>query len=519
MGVSMAGRKTPEKKAPGEAGEGYRVFRVKLNRRVRGELERLYRRLAARDPSLPKSAFRYHKSWEEERRNVREMRERAGKRIPPRRDPAYYLLARIIKDGERVHGTPSAPVVIDLSRGELRIPCAGIRVHLKPSLVRALEEELRLDPKPEFAVQLTCRGRLRIIAFRSPPKWWLYREECADLAVTRLEPPVRVVGVDLNSVYGLTVVVFDVTEGGVRVPKSPMRWQPPNDTLYLAEAAVLRKIAQGLPPTPPDNADEEELQLWQWALGRVRRLETRTGALTTERADRLRRQLEQAARLARRRWARKVVHELRQLIREVGGRAVVAADVPDPESLRNSRLQKTYLRVVKLVENLCAYEGALYRRVRASGRVCPLCGSWCEEVGHRYYRCPKCNVIFDRDYGGAFNAALEALPPLLADALKGWLCSHPKALARNYANPAAARAAAELNRLRAPLPGTPSGRPARSGALPGGRARDEGVSSREALRRRGAERREQAATSGRPHDPPRSSTAKSRGGRRAGPED
>ncbi|MEM4762391.1 MAG: hypothetical protein QW230_05380, partial [Thermofilum sp.] len=62
MGASMAGRKTPEKKAPGE---GFRVFRVELNRRVRGELAKLHQRLAARDPSLPKSAFRYLGSWEE----------------------------------------------------------------------------------------------------------------------------------------------------------------------------------------------------------------------------------------------------------------------------------------------------------------------------------------------------------------------------------------------------------------------------------------------------------------------
>ena len=78
---------------------------------------------------------------------------------------------------------------------------------------------------------------------------------------------------DVNSVYGLTIVVFDVTEGGVRVPKSPFRLQPPNDTLFLTMAAILRKIAQGLPPEPPRDADEEERQRWQWALERVKQLE------------------------------------------------------------------------------------------------------------------------------------------------------------------------------------------------------------------------------------------------------
>ncbi|MEM0335016.1 MAG: hypothetical protein QXT33_01215 [Thermofilum sp.] len=461
MGASMAGRKTPEKKAPGE---GFRVFRVELNRRVRGELAKLHQRLAARDPSLPKCVYRYYGSWEEERRNALEMREQAGKRTPPRRDPPYYLQAKFVKNGKVIHGSKGAPAVVDLGRGELRIPCAGIRIHLKPSLLKALEGELRLDPKPEFIVQLTCRGRLRIVAFRSPPRWWAFREECSDFAATRLQPPVRVVGVDVNSVYGITFTVFDVTEEGVRVPKSPFRLQPPNDTLYLAEAAALRKIAQGLPPTPPNNATEEEQAMWFWALERVKRLERRAGALTTERADRLRRQLERAARLARRRWARKVVHELRQLVREANGRAVIAIDVPDSESLRNSRLQKTYLRVVRLVKNLCAYEGALYRRVRASGRACPLCSSWAFEVGHRYYQCPRCGIVVDRDYGGAFNAALVVLPPTLADTLKGWLRSHPKALARNYNNPAGPAS-------RDPRPDV---EPVR-GALPGGRAREEGT--------------------------------------------
>ncbi|MEM2275094.1 MAG: zinc ribbon domain-containing protein [Thermofilum sp.] len=453
MGASTA-RGAPEKKAPGE---GFRVFRVELNRRVRGELAKLHQRLAARDPSLPKNAFRYHESWEEERAVVLEMREQAGKRSPPKRRAAYYLLAKVVKDGKRIHGSKGASVIVDLGRGELRIPCAGIRVHLKPSLLKALEEDLSLVPKPELVVQLTCRGRLRIIAHRSPPKWWAFREECADFSVVRLEPPVRVVGVDVNSVYGLTIVVFDVTEGGVRVPKSPFRLQPPNDTLYLAEASVLRKIAQGLPPTPPEDATEEERQRWQWALERVKRLERRAGALTTERADRLRCQLERAARLARRRWARKLLGELRQLIREAGGRVVVAADNPDPESLRNSRLQKTYLRVEKLVKNLCRYEGALYRRVRASGRACPLCGRWCEEVAHRYYQCPKCELVFDRDYGGAFNAALVVLPPLLADELRKWLKAHPKALARNYGNkPSRGEGSRRAQLRRAPLPGTPA---------------------------------------------------------------
>ncbi|MEM2187490.1 MAG: hypothetical protein QW407_06975 [Thermofilaceae archaeon] len=498
-GETRRGAATP--KAPsknfGDGGWGYRVFRVEANAEKRKDLERFYRRLVSRDPSLPKSAFRYLESWEEEKAAVLEMREQAGKRTPPKRDPAFYLNVKFVKDGKRVHGSEGAPAVVDLGRGELRIPCAGIRIPLKPSLLQALEEDLRLRVQPEFALQLTCRGRLRLIAFRSPPRWWLYREESDDFGVVHLRPPVRVVGLDLNSVFGLTVVVFDITDGNrVRVPKSPMRWQPPNDTLFLTMASVLRKIARGLPPTPPRNATEEERQLWQWALERVKELEKKAGALTTERADRLRRQLERSARIARKRWARKVVHVLRQLIRETGGRAIVAIDVPHPESLRNSPLQKTYLRVTKVIKNLCAYEGVRFLKVRTSGRMCPLCNRWCEEVEHRYYRCSHCSVVVDRDYGASFRAGLTALPPALADTLRGWLKAHPKALARNYGNKPSRRPQRGQPQSSAAPSKSPASRDpyragsTRSGALQGARARDEGESSREAHRRRCAERRE-----------------------------
>ncbi|MEM0024823.1 MAG: hypothetical protein QXJ38_03025 [Thermofilaceae archaeon] len=421
-GETRRGAATP--KAPsknfGDGEWGYRVFKVKLNRGLRRALIILYNRIMNRDPTLPKSIYYYIESWEAVFANAFSLRRKAGKRTPPR-PPPYFLLVKFIKDGKRIHGSDGAPVVVDIDRGELRIPCVGIRIPLTPSLLRVLQEELTLQPKPQFVLLLRYNGKLRIVAKRSPPQW-------------RLEPPVRVIGIDVNSRYGLTVTIFDIKKDGVRMAKSPLRFKPPNDTLYLAEASVLRKISRGLPPTPPRNATEEKRKLWQWALERVKEKERRTGALTTERADRLRRQLEQATRIARQRWARKLLGELRQLIREAGGRAVIAVDNPDPNSLRNSSLQKTYLSATKLIEDLCRYEGALYRSVRASGRRCPLCDRFCEEIEHRYYRCSHCSVVFDRDYGASFRAGLIVLPPALADMLRGWLRKHPRALAPNYGN-------------------------------------------------------------------------------------
>ena len=184
--------------------------------------------------------------------------------------------------------------------------------------------------------------------------------------------------------------------------------------------------------------------------------------------------------------------------------------------MRNSKLQKTYLRVVRLVKNLCAYEGALYRRVRASGRVCPLCSRWCEEVEHRYYQCPKCGITFDRDYGGAFNTALEALPPPLADELRKWLKAHPKALARNYGNkPSRGEGSRRAQLRRAPLPGTPAGRASPLGGRSWGAARatrgQDPARRRSGDGRRGAGEQAAAEAAG-PHEPPRSSARRPEGG-------
>ncbi|MEM3982179.1 MAG: hypothetical protein QXM71_05650 [Thermofilum sp.] len=417
------GRGTSRKKsgeAPGE--EGFRVFRIDVNVQLREKLRELHRRICSRDPSLPRNIYYYIEEWLAVIAAIAATMVRRGKRrLMPRRLPPVFLLVKFVKDGVLLHGTSSAPAVIDLSRRELRIPCVGVRIPLKPSMIHALENELRLNPTPKFVLMLRHNGKLRLIAFRRP-------------LPTDLRPPLRVIGIDINSRYGFTILAFDVTESSVKMVKPPTREMPPNDTLYLTMASVLRKISRGLPRTTPDDAEDAKRRLWALALERVERLEERAGTLTTERADRLRRQLEKSARMARQRWAQKLLRELRQLIREAGGRVVVAVDKPDPESLRNSDLQRTYLRVVRLIENLCRYEGALYREVRASGRACPLCSRWCEEVEHRYYSCARCNIVVDRDYGASFRAALKALPPVLAEELRKWLRAHPKALAPNFNN-------------------------------------------------------------------------------------
>ncbi|PLJ77445.1 MAG: hypothetical protein B7L53_05910, partial [Thermofilum sp. NZ13] len=67
-----------------------------------------------------------------------------------------------------------------------------------------------------------------------------------------------------------------------------------------------------------------------------------------------------------------------------------------------------------------------------SGKRCPICGREGVEVQRRYYRCPKCNVTYGRDWTAAFNAAKLLLRACKAErqleALSQWLQSHKTAL-------------------------------------------------------------------------------------------
>ncbi len=65
---------------------------------------------------------------------------------------------------------------------------------------------------------------------------------------------------------------------------------------------------------------------------------------------------------------------------------------------------------------MAAYEGASFKAVGASGRICPLCGGRarkCENRnGKRIYECGECGVKLDMDFAACWNlvrAALERL--------------------------------------------------------------------------------------------------------------
>jgi len=166
--------------------------------------------------------------------------------------------------------------------------------------------------------------------------------------------------------------------------------------------------------------------------------------VTPERAERIAEQASRKIRKLNDDWIRSTLKEVRSLVRRLrdqGYLVVLVADVPQAESLKGSRLQRTLLRVAERLENLAAYEGARYFEPdnNVSGKRCPLCGKEGEEVQRRYYKCAGCGLVYGRDWVAAFNAAKLYLKACKAEkhieALSTWLQSHPRALAKSYYMP------------------------------------------------------------------------------------
>jgi len=138
-------------------------------------------------------------------------------------------------------------------------------------------------------------------------------------------------------------------------------------------------------------------------------------------------------------FAEELTALVRKLIREARARGWSAAIVIDPidsESLEGSKLQRTLLKPRKLLRNLALYEGARFKLYRVSGKRCPNCGSWGVEVAHRRYRCPHCNIEWDRDKCAVFWLLKRFLDEHFREessdetyvGLDGWLKQHPRGL-------------------------------------------------------------------------------------------
>jgi len=423
-----------EKDRPGAGlGEpGYRVFKPKTTKNIRGKLKEFYNMLTSLLPQdIPKSALRYREEWE---RNFMEVihsrlrssswlrpkkrkkgKRKSGKSIPKR--PPYMLTVRFILQSGEQRGRSDAPVVVDLRKREIRIPCVGLAIPLPEHLVKALEEENNLTPRPEFVAQLCSNGKLRIIAKRAPEP-------------RPPEIPLRVIAIDENSRHGFVLAVFDFDERGYcRLTRFEV-FKPPNHGYrekvvsalksYASKPAEALESVRELLPFIPTPSDAERLA--RKTLARKKRLNNA--------------------------FVESFVSEVRELVRgalQEGVAVAILVDPIDEGSLRGTPLQGTLLRVRRRLKNLSAYEGIHFVELRASGRYCPFCGAEGVENGNRVFKCPSCGAIWDRDRAAVVNLVLrylrtlykerweecaDPLPLRLESALRAWLRRHAKFLLR-----------------------------------------------------------------------------------------
>jgi len=467
--------------------DAYRVWEVKANKELRLRLRSLYSDITlvverageeldrkygdafrenpekfgkelveevSRISGLPKGLLYYAGEWCRMVAVARGKSKKRSKFTPP----PVPLLVKVVGNGERLHGNSSAVAVLDVSRNALRVPSAGVAVRLKPSLIRAVLEDIQRFEDIKLTLQLTAKGRLRLVAHRvAKQAWW---DGDGRLAV---------IAVDVNSNHGLYLMAFTFDSEAKLVVQRVFK--PPNTTLLRLLAAVMRSYSkvkswdeavqrfkqrrdvQKLRRTGKGYATEGALRL-------AERLREKIN-MTPERAERIARQASRKVKKVNVAWIRSVLREVRSLIRRLrdqGYFVVVVADVPRAESLRGSELQRTLLRVAERLENLVAYEGAKWFQPESSisGKRCPLCGKEGVEVQRRYYKCTRCDLVWGRDWAAAFNAAKLLLGKILKaekhlQELQSWLRSHQRALAKRYY----ATAPEKGQRAPAPVPPAP----------------------------------------------------------------
>jgi hypothetical protein len=295
--------------------------------------------------NIPKGLLYYTEEWARMFENTKRMREEAGKRTPPKTPPLPLLVRFVMPDG-RERGNTAAPAIIDLRKGELRIPSYGIVQRLRRSLVRALIEENILEPRPDFVLQVTRRGFLRVAAHRR--------------LRARLELPLRIATIDENSRYGHSLAHWSIDETKVSMAGFE-KMRPVNHGFRREIAALLQSFAD-------KPCEETKRQLAEFLPPEVLRV------LTTEGA----RELADATRGREKRlnsgFVCELVAKVRTLVRKAvrrGVSALILVEPIDSNSLRGTELQGTLLRGRKLLMNLAVYEGAKMGRLALAGRSAP----------------------------------------------------------------------------------------------------------------------------------------------------
>jgi ribosomal protein S27AE len=411
-----------EKKAKGTTpGPGWRVWKVRVNKVNKDRLKVLYNDVIhKRNGDIPIGLFYYTEEWSEMFENAKRMREEAGKRTPPKTPPLPLLVKFIMPDGER-RGNTAAPAVIDLRRGELRIPSYGVVQRLRRSLIEALIEENMQEPRPEFTLQVTRKGFLRVIAHRRLP--------------AMLELPLRIATIDENSRHGHSLAYWSINETKVSMAGFE-KMRPVNHGFRREIAALLQSYAD-------KPSEETKRRLAKFLPLKV--LKT----LTTERARELAEKTREGEKRLNTDFVCELVAKVRTLVRDAvkkGMSALILVEPIDSSSLRGTELQGTLLRGRKRLKNLAVYEGAKVGEVSASGKVCPRCGTKGVEIAHtkrsRIYECPKCGLRWDRDKGVHYNMVYNYFARMVKEEcdddsvmaervlslLREWLEKHPNAL-------------------------------------------------------------------------------------------
>ena len=173
--------------------------------------------------------------------------------------------------------------------------------------------------------------------------------------------------VDANSDYGI-VAVYAVSNGTeTKVLETP-KLRPPNRGRRLREAAWRKQAA----------ARGRKLNV-NYALARL------------------------SERFRAKGWVKSAAARIfRKAFQRASGRSVIMNfDIPDPESIRGSYLQKTLLSLRKVADNLAKWFGVYATFECYPSTVCPYCGSKLKIAYTKRTRvayCTRCGFYDDRDF-------------------------------------------------------------------------------------------------------------------------
>jgi len=307
--------------------------------------------------------------------------ERARQLLPSYYRHAFDERSQVYQFGEVGKMRRPRKIVLQLPLVEALHPNCGAYIEDNKLIVRLGNGERLELPLPERALRWLQEKEREVAPLKVAKivriQWREDRPEYLKvqivLRVERQKPVMPdpksalLVYVDANSDYGI-VAVYAVSDGSeTRVLETP-KLKPPNRGRRLMEAARRKHAAaQGRKPSV------------NYALARL-----------SERFD-------------SRGWVKSAAARIfKKAFQRASGRSLMMNfDIPDPESVKNSSLQKTLISLRKVADNLAKWFGVYATFECYPSTVCPYCGSKLEIAYTRRTRiayCTKCGFYDDRDY-------------------------------------------------------------------------------------------------------------------------